>query len=210
MPPEAPGCLSTPYSAKPGQRGGTLIDEEVTDLATHRRLVVDPDGYRPDSCPTCFFKGLVHAHDFRPRRLRAQPESPEEQIRRFRCPPCGAVWQVLPAVIARHLHRTWDVVQSAMVRSEGLDRIGNERRVRVGARTVRRWAGRLLLSALVLVQVLGESASFFEEVLADLGLACTRAQLVESLADGGLVEPERKLADVASWVHRLVPGVRLM
>lgn len=210
MPPEAPACLSTPYSAKPGQRGGTLIDEEVADLATHRARLADPDGYRPKHCPTCSYRGVVHAHDFRFRRLRAHLESREEEIRRYRCPGCGAVWQVLPAVVARYLHRTWDVVQSALVKASVLGASGAERRVSVPARSLRRWASRLLLSAALLVQVLSDATAAIVDVVTEVGVVCTRAALIESLARLELIDCERKLDHFAGWLHRLVPGVRLL
>ena len=50
--PAAPVCLTTPYCAKPEQKGGTLIAEEVRGIDEHRRLL-ETDGYRPEGCPRC-------------------------------------------------------------------------------------------------------------------------------------------------------------
>ena len=90
--PASPDCLNRPYSATPGQRGGTLIAEGVVSRAEHRSRLADPDGYRPDECLCCGHDRL-HAHDFRERKL--QGESDWETFRRYRCVLCRAVWMVL-------------------------------------------------------------------------------------------------------------------
>ena len=149
--PALPGYLNTPYSAK-GQRGGTLIAEDVWDLEEHRRRVASPDGYRPDGCPAC--QAFVEGHGCRPRRLRDQPDSATEDIRRYLCTLCGAVWQVLPAFLARHLQRTWGAVQSRMVAAGVLEGSGAEWRVGMKLTTTRRYMARLMAVASVLVQVL--------------------------------------------------------
>jgi transposase-like protein len=205
--PAAPVCLTTPYSAKPGQKGGTLIAEQVRGIEEHRRLLAS-GGYRPPGCPLC--DRFLHVLDLRPRKLRDQPDSAEEMICRYRCRPCGAVWQVLPGFIARYLHRTWEAVQSALVAAGGLERTGGERRVARKPSTLRRWLGRLGTSALVLIQALVGAAAPVEGVLKDLGVECTRGQWVEALAAAGLVEKPRKLAHLACWIHRLEPGLRLL
>lgn len=205
--PAAPVYLTTPYAAKPGQKGGTLIAESVCGIDEHRRLL-ENDGYRPAGCLLC--GRFVHVLDLRPRKLRDQPDSAEELICRYRCRPCGAVWQVLPGFIARYLHRTWGAVQSAVVAAGALERTGSERRVTRKAGTLRRWLGRLASSALVLVQALVGAGAHVGSVLKELGAWCTRGELVEALAQAGLVGKESKLQDLACWIHRLVPGLRLM
>jgi len=205
--PAAPAYLTTPYAAKREQKGGTLIAESVCEIDEHRQLL-DNDGYRPAGCLLC--GRFLHVLDLRPRKLRDQPDSAEELICRYRCRPCRAVWQVLPGFIARHLHRTWDAVQSAVVAAGALERTGSERRVTRKAATLRRWLGRLASSALVLTQALGEAGAKVDPVLKQLGAWCTRGELVEALAQAGLVETKRKLQDLACWIHRLVPGLRLM
>lgn len=205
--PAAPAYLTTPYAAKPGQKGGTLIAESVCEIDEHRRLLKS-DGYRPAGCLLC--GRSLHVLDLRPRKLRDQPDSAEELICRYRCRPCGAVWQVLPGFIARYLHRTWGAVQSAVVAAGGLERTGSERRVTRKPGTLRRWLGRLASSALVLMQALVGAGAKVGSVLRELGAWCIRGELVEALARASLVEKERKLQDLACWIHRLSPGLRLM
>ena len=210
MPAPAPqACLMTPYSAKPGQKGGTLISEDVVTLEAHRARLVDPDGYRPERCEHCGLHRL-HAHDFRTRVLRGDPETPAELIRRYLCPACCAVWRVLPAFIARRLHRRWAVVQAVVTSCGAVAATGAEPQVSVPARTADRWAGRLCATAILLTQLLAAAGHQVVEVLGTTGTACSRAELVDALAAAGLVEPARKLEQLAGWVHRLAPGVRLM
>ncbi len=204
--PAAPVCLTTPYSAKT-QKGGTLIAEEVHGIDEHRRLL-ESGGYRPEGCLLC--GRFLHVLDQRPRKLRDQPDSPEELICRYRCRPCRAVWQVLPGFIARYLHRTWAAVQSAVVAAGALERTGSERRVTRKPSTLRRWLGRLASSALVLTQALVGAGEAVQAALEQLGAWCTRGELVEALAGGGLVDKQLKLEHLACWIHRLVPGLRLM
>lgn len=205
--PAAPAYLSTPYAAKPGQKGGTLIVEGVNSVQEHRSLL-ESDGYRPDYCPRC--NGRLHILDQRPRKLRDQPNSAEELIARYRCRPCGAVWQVLPGFIARYLHRTWGAVLSAVVAAGGLARTGSEWRVRKKATTLRRWLSRLALSAAMLMQVFAATGAQEGPAWRELHAECTRGELVETLAHFDVVLKTRKLEAVACWIHRLVPGVRLM
>lgn len=205
--PAAPVCLTTAYSAKPGQKGGTLIAEQVRGIEEHRCLLAS-GGYRPQGCPLC--DRFLHVLDLRARKLRDQPDSAEELICRYRCRPCGAVWQVLPGFIARYLHRTWGAVQSAVVAAGGLERTGCERRVARKPSTLRRWLGRLGSSARVLTQAMVGAGARVEAVLKDLGALCTRGQWVEALAVAGVVENQRKLEHLACWIHRIAPGLRLL
>ena len=66
-PPEA--CLCRPYPSS--QKGGTLIAEDVHDLATHELRLADPESYRPSGCPRC--GAALHIHDLRPRVLHGEP-----------------------------------------------------------------------------------------------------------------------------------------
>jgi hypothetical protein len=85
----------------------------VTELATHERRLCDPDGYRPTFCPNC--RGITfHVHDYRERVLRAEPGRPVASIVRQECVSCAAIWQILPAFIARQLWRTWYVVERVL------------------------------------------------------------------------------------------------
>ena len=73
--------------------------------------------------------------------------------------------------------------------------------------TIARWRGRLMLPALVLAQVLLGAGV---EVSSGMSMTSTCAELVDGLADEGAIDGERKLEQVAGWVHRVMPGVRLM
>ncbi len=177
--PVAPAVLNTPYATKPGQRGGTLIAESVGDVKEHRRLL-ESGGYRPEGCPLC--DRFLHVHDQRARTLRdLSGSTTEELICRYRCRPCRAVWQVLPGFIARQLHRSWDVVQTAVSAPECT---ASEQG------TLRRWRGRLASSALVLMHALLGVGARLGAVLNDVGAWCTRAEAVDALARAGLVRKE--------------------
>ncbi len=206
--PALPEYLSTPYSAKPWQHGGTLIAEDVQDLEDHRRKVLDPHWYRPDGCPRC--SEFLIGHGCRYRILRDQPDSAEEMIRRYRCLPCRAVWQVLPAFLARYLHRTWGAIQSRLVAAGALEKTGAEWRVGSKPTTLHRWLSRLTAVATVLTQALAESGGEVGAVVADLGLHCSRGDLVEALARAVLVSNHHKVGQLSCWTHRIVPGIRVM
>ena len=209
IPPASQDYLNKPYFSRGNQKGGTLIAEDVLDPERHRSLLWDPDGYRPPACPTCEGKRM-HAHDFRFRRTRGDPESVEERVRRYECVDCGAVWTVLPAFLARHLHRTWRTVQAALVEEGVLEATGKEPRVFVPKRTRRRWAARLRSSAMVLLQILAAIGTEVASVLRNLSEKCSRLELVEELARQGLIRAGHKLAELSAWLHRALMGVRLM
>jgi hypothetical protein len=206
--PALPAYLSIPDSAKADQRGGTVIHEGVWSFEEHERLVSDPSGYRLDGCVRCG-EGW-HGHGCRYRRLRDQPDRAETAIRRYICTGCGGVWQVLPAFLARHLHRTWGAVQSRMAQTGVLSRAGPEWRVRSKPTTTWRWRRRLEASAARLTQALGAAGVDLASVVSGSLLATSRAELVEALASAGVVAGRHKTGALAVWVHRLVPGVRLM
>lgn len=117
---------------------------------------------------------------------------------------------MLPTFLCRHLHRSWEVVQSAAAAEGAVDAAVGDRRRKIPAPTVRRWQSRLLLSARVLLQVLAGAGAAVADVIGHVGLDCTRGELVDALAAAGVVQGPRKLEEVAGWIHRLVPGVRLM
>ncbi len=208
-PPDIEVCLVRlrPSSLK----GGTIIAEDVTDLATHERRLCDPDGYRPPFCPNCGEKTL-HLHDYRFRTLLAEPGDPEARIVRHECVECTAVWQILPAFIARHLWRSWKVVEYALTGSVPAAEARESRRwPTVPERTLRRWRARWLRSSQFLTQVLAVCGDAAWSVLAcgqavearcvDFVAACTRAQPTPV---------GHRLAVVAGLVYRLQPKVRLM
>ena len=198
--PAPPACLIRPYSAKPDQRGGTLIAEDVVDREEHRLLLTDPEAYRPPRCLHCD-RDRLHAHDFRERHLRG--EAVPETFRRYRCSACRAVWFVLAAFMARHLHRSWAFVEAATGVRETDDR---EPATPAPARTLRRWFGRLLSSAGCVVQALVTSGV----VLEGAAESRSRADLLAAMVREKLLSARRPLAELAGWLHRLVPGLRLV
>lgn len=194
--------LNTPYAAKPGQRGGTIIAESVREVEEHRRLL-ESGGYRPEGCPRC--GSFLHVLDQRPRKLRdLSGSTTQESICRYRCRFCRAVWQVLPGFIARHLHRTWDVVQTALAELSSPQRPATR-----ATSTLRRWRGRLTSSAVVLIQAMLEVGASVGSLLQKVGTRCIRSELVDSLARDGLIDEECRFQDLAGWIHRIYPGLRL-
>src|SRR6266849_5739253 len=139
-PPDPEACL---VRLRPStQKGGTIIAEDVTERATHERRICDPDGYRPPFCPACGERHL-HVHDYRERVLRAEPDTPVGTIVRHACVACRAIWQVLPAFIARHLWRTWRVVAHTLTPDAGRPAAAEAPRwPKVPGRTARRWRAR--------------------------------------------------------------------
>jgi hypothetical protein len=201
-PPLPPVCLDQSYLSR-GVKGGTVIAEEVLDLEAHRQRLLDPDGYRPSSCWCCGSKKL-HAHCFRERILR--PASPDdhpliETIRLYYCPFCGAVFTVLPAVIARHLWRLWKTVEE--VSSE---------KAEAPRTTTARWFSRLSSSAARLVQALLAVGSHLlgRRLFALLGKVRIRWELVEAVIESDAVPAAHPFAGLAGWIHRLERGIRLM
>lgn len=199
-PPAPPVCLTRSYKSR-GCKGGTVIAEGVRDHGTHRRMLVDPDEHRSvlGSCRACGSKTL-HAHCLRERQLRGALNEPPavETIRLYRCAQktCGAVFTVLPTFICRHLWRRWSTVEGSTT---------------VPSETRRRWRARLESSASQLVQALTAQAcslvpgGFFSAV----ATAVARSDLLEVFR----LRLTRRLSAftfLASWIHRLQPGIRLM
>jgi hypothetical protein len=203
-PPEPEACLFRLRSST--QKGGTLINEEVTDHATHERHLCDPDGYRLPFCLRCG-KGPLHRHDYRERVLRAEFGKPVTRIVRLVCVSCKAIWQILPLFIARHLWRTWKVVRHALM-PEARVPSDPQQWPKVPPRTVRRWRARWLRPALVLAQILAISGKAIWVALAtQLAPDATCADLVALYAREHVGPP---LAGLAALFYRLQPKVRLM
>jgi hypothetical protein len=121
----------------------------------------DPDGYRPKVCPKCGGT-VLHVHDYRTRCLCAEPGKPVTKVVRHECVVCEAIWEILAAFIARHLWRTWRVVEHTLMGSTPLPAEAEARRWPVvPERTCRRWCARWLRPAWFLVRLLtvrGEAA----------------------------------------------------
>jgi hypothetical protein len=205
LPPPPPAvCLTRSYASRE-IKGGTVIAEDVRDLETHRAKLLDPDEYRCaiGACRACGSK-VLHALCFRERVLRGAREEPAvvETIRLYRCAVkvCGAVFTVLPAVIARHLWRLWETVEGAA---------GG--RLDVPRSTWRRWQGRLGSSSRQIIETLTSRASSLlsSGFRSALGRIATRGELVEALRRS-LERALEPFAPLSAWIHRLEPGIRLM
>ena len=208
-PPEGEACL---VRLRPSsQKGGTIVAEDVTDLATHERRLYDPDGYRPRFCPNCG-EGRLHIHDYRERVLRAEPERPVARIVRHVCVGCAAIWQILPVFIARQLWRTWQVVEHELTGAKPLRGQGQEHRwPPVPERTGRRWRARWLRPARFLKQVLAASGeALWVGLVRVLGSTATCADVVSAYAATTATAAGHRLEAVAALVFRLQPSVRLM
>jgi len=202
-PPDPAPCLVRPYPSS--QKGGTLIDERVTDHAEHQRRICDPDGYRPAECPRCHHRGL-HVHDHLDRTLAADSEQTSIEIVRYQCAACGATWRILPAFVARHLWRSWETVKA-----NTLSAPAPMTQPPVPKRTQRRWRTRWSASAVVLLQLFAASlAAPLVRVVAAVGHDGARGELVRSYAAIAGEATDNPLAAVAGLVHRLMPGLRLM
>ncbi len=196
-PPREPACLSRPYPSS--QKGGSLIAEAVVDLTEHEKLLAAVSGYRPAECPSCRHP-TMHVHDYRT-RICQEPGSPTVTIVRYGCAACDARWQILPAFIPRHLWYHWPLVGEGCGEAPPAPRRQAARRPSL--RTRQRWLARLASAARLLVQLFATSARpSLVSVAQQLGLDASRIELVRTVG--------RPFAALASLLHRLVPGVRLM
>lgn len=206
-PPREEACLVRLRSSS--QKGGTIVAEDVTDVATHDRRICDPDAYRPPFCPRCRGRRL-HVHDYRERILLGDPERFVTKVVRHACVECTAIWQVLPAFIARHLWRSWRVVEQALT-DAGVRALEWRRWPAVAGRTRRRWRARWLRPARFLLQVLATcGATPWSALSAVLAPEATCADLVAAHADLQSTPAGQRLAAVAALMYRLQPKVRLM
>lgn len=205
-PPPSEACLVRQRPSS--QKGGTIIAEDVTDRALHEQRICDPDGYRPTFCPHCGDRTL-HVHDYRERVLRAEPGEPVARVVRHECVGCAAIWQILPAFIARHLWRTWRVIEHTL--TEAASPPEPSRWPPVPERTRRRWQTRWRRPAQMLGQVLAACGHATWAALAT-GLApgATCAGLVAAYAVTQATPSGQQLAAVAALIDRLAPRMRLM
>lgn len=203
-PPAAASCLVSSYASRggTGQKGGTLIDETVIDLAAHEARMKNPASYRPAEC-RCGGDRL-HLHDRRDRKVRGDAGIAVVSVVIFLCAKCSATWRVLPAFLARCLWRTWPVVAAVLCFAQR-----RTAEPEVPRRTRQRWRARLAQAARVPMQLLGSSGdATLREVAQRVGLEGCRQTLVNSyaIAFAGSVP----LASLAVLLHRLSPGIRLM
>lgn len=188
-----------PYPSS--QKGGTLIAADVQDPETHRRRLAS-GAYRPECCRRCLH-GVLHVHDYRTRLTQIAPATPVVQVVRFRCAneDCEAHWQVLPAFVARWLWFNWPLVEEATIPEPREEAESPTRRP--AERTRRRWQARLASSGRAIVVALAASAvESVAAVTRGLGLDPPRIDLVAAF--------ERPLCAIASLVHHVTPGFRLV
>ena len=204
-PPEPEACR---VRLRPStQKGGTIIAEDVVDRETHERRICDPDAYRPSCCPRCGARTLP-VHDYRERVRRADPDAPIATVVRHLCVACRAIWQVLPAFIARHLWRTWRVVTHVLTADARVVQEPARRWPPVPRRTVRRWRARWQRSGRPVRHILAASgAAAWAAIVAHLGPDAPCADLIRAYAATGGVPP---VAAFAALLYRLQPKVRLM
>jgi len=199
-PPEPEDCLIRSRVSR--YKGGTLVAEDVVDPDVHRPRLADPDGYRPKECPRCG-ADVLHVHDYLTRIFRGRDNL---RIVRYRCanPTCRATWRILPAFLARHLHRPWSTIERVVLEDQHTGNV-------VPNTTKRRWCSRLLSSARHLVALLaGNFGTWLEHIAKTAGLDSTRFELVETY--GNFVKPPsgQSLSQIAALIHRLERGIRLM
>jgi len=210
-PPPAEPCLDT--SRKSTYLGGTLIAEDVHDLAEHQRRLLDPDLYRPEGCPKCAGAHL-HVHTHPERHPRGDASLPTVvEVLQFRCAfrACGATWRVLPLFLARHVWHVWTAVERAVMPSARPAPAPTPRAPPIRARTKARWQARLASSSRVLVVLLAMSVGVaLENVAKRVGLSGTRRELVDAYTVEAATVPGERLSSVGALVHRLERGVRLM
>ena len=203
-PPAAASCLVSSYASRggTGQKGGTLIDETVLDLATHEERMKDPASYRPAVC-RCGGDRL-HLHDRRERKVRGASGIFIVSVVVFLCAKCSATWRVLPAFLARCLWRTWAVVAAVLCFAQR-----SAAEPEVPRRTRQRWRARLAQTARVPMQLLASAGdATLRDVAQRVGLEGCRQTLAKSYAIA--FASAVPLASLAVLLHRLSPGIRLM
>lgn len=205
-PPEPEACLTQSRVSR--YRGGTVIAEDVGDLATHARRLADPDGYRLEACPGCGGDKL-HVHDYPLRTPKGWEGPPSLRLVRYLCvnPACGATWRVVPVFLPRHVWWVWRAVEATVSQGEPAERGAKA----TPARTAQRWRVRLESAARQLVVLLATSGDALLETIAQaVGLLGTRREL--GVAYAAKVGPPAglRLAWLSAIVHRLERGLRLM
>jgi hypothetical protein len=181
-----------------------LIAEDVTGREVHERRIRDPDGYRPSRCARCG-ESVLHIHDYRERQLRAEPDVPVITIVRHVCSHCEAIWQTLPVFVARHLWRSWLVVEHSVMGSAPRSWPA------VALRTRQRWAERMRSAARFLIQLLAISGGhLWTAIASELGSSASRADLLDRYAHCATAPVGHRLASLSALAYRLAPKVRFM
>lgn len=176
-----------------------MIAGDVSDRDQHAERLVSPDGYRPEPCDRCNRK--MHAHGT---RMRSVVDEPPIEIRRYLCPGCGAVVQVLPGFLARNLWQEWPTVEAV------LDGKAGPRPTRiVPPRTRRRWRARARTPASTVLHLLSSlRRPALLAIVAQVGHAATRLQLLHAFRP--LATALGALASLTILVNLTLPGLRMM
>lgn len=133
----------------------------------------------------------------------------EIRIVRYLCADarCAATWRILPAFVARHLWRAWETIVDAVNAPPAT----NTDATPIPRRTAQRWHARLQAPAKQLVVLLAMTCGAVLDAIARrAGLRATRSELVDHYAVVTRAPSGRALGHLASLVHRLEPGLRLM
>ena len=193
--PRLPLYLTSGYPSS--VKGGTVIAGDVWDRDEHQRRLADLESYGP-ACPKC--GRPMQGHGLRERRpVREVPID----IQRYRCRPCHAVVQVLPAFVARHLWRTWETVEAVVVPPE------QRPPVVVPKRTRRRWRARASQPVRVVLHVLSSlRTAILSGLVAALGLDATRRALLAAFRP--LAGAMGACAALSVLLGKVLPGLRVM
>jgi hypothetical protein len=195
--PRGPLYLRSGYLSR--VKGGTVIAGDVSDRDQHAQRLISPDGYRPGPCARCHRK--MHAHGTRTRTVVG--ERPLE-VRRYLCPGCGAVVQVLPGFLARHLWQEWSTVEAVLAGAAG----PRPTRI-VPPRTRRRWRARARTPASTVLHLLSSlRRPALLAVVAQVGHAATRLELLHAFRP--LATALGALASLTILLNLALPGLRMM
>ena len=186
--PAAPAVLCTPDSIKPGQKGGTLIAESVCNAKEHRRLL-ESGGYRPEGCPHC---GGLPPHPGQTSPRATGPLGLDDARADLRL-SLSAVRRRLAG--ASQLHRP-PSPQAVGCGADG-DRCRPPESYRIA-------------SAQIAPAQHGAPLAQTPGILSEAGAWSTRADMVDVLARMDVVGEECKYQALAGWIHRIVPGLRLV
>jgi hypothetical protein len=149
-------------------------------------------------------------HDHAERRPVGDPLlAPAVVVLIFRCASskCGATWRILPRFLARHLWHAWGVIER-VVKPQEQEEPAIARPVSV--RTEQRWRRRLSSCGRQLAVLFAMAGGVLAELAAEVGQWCTRGALVEGFVKLVGPPPGLQLSALATVVHRLERGIRLM
>ena len=173
-PPEPEDCLT--LSRASSYKGGTLIAEDVRDLATHLRRLADPDGVPALRVPALSAAACCTFTTARSASPAASPAAAGIRHRalHLRGPACGATWRILPAFLAATCGGSGATVERTVTARPRRRRLP---RRRSPERTARRWRARLASVATQLVVLLATSGgALFEAIAKRAGLEATRSR----------------------------------